>query len=100
MDERWTEYLKPTEAGWGFMLRQIDMDFEGRDKPQIDSALADQEICRTRRIPDTFRLSPTGGQRSQTAVCSDVRRNRPNFSYRKLGGCELTQARKYAHPSD
>jgi hypothetical protein len=20
--------LKPTEAGWGFMLRQIDMDFE------------------------------------------------------------------------
>jgi len=27
MDERWAEYVKPTETAWAFMLRQIDMDF-------------------------------------------------------------------------
>lgn len=27
MDARWAEWVKQTEKGWGFMLRQIDMNF-------------------------------------------------------------------------
>jgi uncharacterized protein YndB with AHSA1/START domain len=27
MDERWSDWVKQTETGWTFMLRQIDMDF-------------------------------------------------------------------------
>jgi hypothetical protein len=27
MNERWAEWVKQTETGWAFMLRQIDMDF-------------------------------------------------------------------------
>jgi hypothetical protein len=40
---------------------------------RIEAALADPEICRIRRIPDTIRPSPTVGQSNQTAVIDDIR---------------------------
>lgn len=29
MDDRWSDYVTLTETGWGFMLRQVDMDLAG-----------------------------------------------------------------------
>jgi hypothetical protein len=39
---------------------------------RIEATLADQEICRTRRVRDTIRPSPALGQRNQTAVIPDI----------------------------
>jgi hypothetical protein len=40
------------------------LTFDGKN----EAALSDQEICRTRRIPDAIRPSLSHGQRNQTAA--------------------------------
>jgi hypothetical protein len=48
------------------------ISFFKKSRFRFEATIADQDICRTRRIPDTIRPSLALGQRTQTAVKATV----------------------------